>query len=79
MNMTYNHQKNFALLEDTILRMRLLHLAEQKYGKITPTGSKEVMDNPRRAYQVSESHGLMFWFNSNDGSTHMVFEKQLYN
>ena len=53
-------------------RFKLVQKAVKKFGKIYPTSpDKNLMDG----FTVEKNH-LYFWFNTLDGSTHLVGEKR---
>jgi hypothetical protein len=57
--------------------VKLLGMAEKKHGKIKicPTIKQNGQDL-RTAYQETERHGLMLWYNDTNNSTHVVWEKE---
>jgi hypothetical protein len=50
------------------LKLSMRREAEAKYGKISPCGGKKTLDD---CYSFFKDW-FMFWFNSQDGSTHII-------
>jgi hypothetical protein len=61
---------------DEHIKMRLMNLAEQKYTDgIKPCNGDS--DFSKCFSEREEYNELIFWFNSSDGSTHIVKESDL--
>lgn len=52
-------------------QLALVGQARRKYGHIKPCSSRQDLDD---SFTEENRYGLMFWFNTEDGSTRVVIE-----
>jgi hypothetical protein len=52
--------------------LKLIEIAEKKYGTIYPCSNKETL---QECISIEHDNKMYFWFNTPDNSTHVVKEK----